>query len=215
MIRQISINGYDHNFSYFVVDQETRQAFVVDPGDVPHLLSVIEVEDLIIKGLIITHSHFDHVSGVKEMVERFGVPVYVHKNARGKLEAVDEQMVYLEDGDKLHIGKIQLKVIYTPGHSDDSVCYLIEAENNDSGKSELLTGDTVFVEGCGRADLVNSNVADLYTSLQKLKELPADTLVYPGHDYGSKRVSTIAWEKQHNKYFMADSFDVFKTLRMR
>ena len=75
-------------------------------------------------------------------------------------------------------------------------------------------GDTLFVGACGRADLEGSNAGDLYESLQKLAKLPGETKVYPGHDYGEKPISTIAWEKEHNKYLLCKTFKEFRTLRL-
>ena len=164
--------------------------------------------------ILLTHSHFDHVEGVKTFTQKYKIPVYMHMNARGRVKVQQEHERYVNDGDTILVGKLEVGVIHTPGHIDDSVCYFISAKQEADGIPKLITGDTLFVEGCGRADFPGSSVKDLYNSLERLKRLPEQTLVYPGHDYGSKPVSDIASEKKHNKYFLCKSFEEFKTKRM-
>lgn len=207
MIRQIPIDGYDDNFSYFI--ENGKAIAVVDPGDVDHLIAEIEQDCLEVKMVLITHSHHDHVEGVAEMVKHFGVPVYMHKNAERRVEDVEEEMtVLVEDGEKIRLGDGVIEVMHTPGHIDDAVCFYVRDEG------ALITGDTLFVEGCGRADLEGSNVEDLWKSLKKLKKMPDKTRVYPGHNYGSKPVSDIAWEKKHNRFLKCVDFESFKKLRL-
>ena len=214
MIRQIPIAGFDSNFSYFIGEKDSKAIAIVDPGDVPHLDAEISQEMLVPKMVLLTHSHFDHISGVEEIVKEYGIPVFMHSNARGRFEIGDEMCVFLEDNEVIDLGSLKIKALYTPGHIDDSLCYLIDAKHADDGKAKLLTGDTLFVEGCGRADLEFSDVKQLYKSLQRLKKLPDNTRVYPGHDYGSKQVSDIGYEKKHNKYMRCKNFKEFKKLRM-
>ena len=135
-------------------------------------------------------------------------------NARGRVEVPQELERYVSDGHTVLVGKLKVEVVHTPGHSDDSVCYFISAQQETDGIPKLLTGDTLFVEGCGRADLLHGSVKDLYSSLERLKKLPDETLIYCGHDYGSKPVSCIAFEKKYNKYFLCKSFEEFKAKRM-
>jgi len=214
MIRQIQINGYDKNFSYFIIDEKSKGCAVVDPGDPAHLIAEIEQDSLVPKCILITHSHFDHVSGVNEMVMRYGVPVYIHKNARGRTEIEEEVFVYVEDKEVIEVGNIDIRVMHTPGHIDDAVCYHIEPKKSWDGIGKLITGDTLFVEGCGRCDLEFSNVDDMYDTLNRIKKLSDKTEIYPGHNYGSKKVSTLAWEKKHNKYMKCDGGEEFRTVRM-
>ena len=223
MIRQIPINGFDNNFSYFIRSlekhegglREGKEIAVVDPGDVPHLVAEIEEEGLVPKMILLTHSHFDHVDGVTEMVRKYGIPVYMHKNARGKVETEEDMTVFLDDGDEVKLGELTVEVMYTPGHIDDAVCYYINAKQDvEHGAGGLITGDTMFVEGCGRADLEGANVDDLWSSLQKIAKLPNKVRIYPGHDYGSKPVSDVAWEKKHNGYLRCKSVDEFRNMRL-
>ncbi|MDA1060182.1 MAG: hydroxyacylglutathione hydrolase family protein [bacterium] len=214
MVRQIPINGYDNNFSYFIGDDVGKNIAIVDPGDVPHLITEIEYDLLGPQMILVTHTHHDHIEGVPGIVDKYAIPVYMHENGRGRVDANDEMCVFVKDGDEIKIGDLNVKVLYTPGHIDDAVCYYITAAEAADGIPKLITGDTLFVEGCGRADLEGSNVEDLYNSLQKISALPDDTKIFPGHDYGSKPVSTIAWEKKHNKYLKCKNLDEFIKLRL-
>lgn len=214
MIQQIKIRGFDSNFSYIVGDSKTKEIGIVDPDDADHLIAEINHGEYQVKMILITHSHFDHVAGVERLLENYDVPVYLHENAEGKLDIPEEKRKYVGDGDFIQIGGLKIEVIDTPGHIDDAVCYYISEENSEDGIPKILTGDTLFVEGCGRADLAGSNVEDLYDTLEKLKKLPDNTEVFAGHDYGSKPVSSIGWEKQHNKYLLCADFQEFKDLRI-
>lgn len=214
MITQIPVQGFDNNFCYFVADEKLDEIAVIDPACVSHLKSEIQQSLLIPRMVLLTHSHFDHTEGVPEMVETYGVPVYIHKNARGRLDILETYIVEIEDGDKIKIGDVEILVMHTPGHIDDAVCYYISAEQDPNGVPKLFSGDTVFVEGCGRADLEYSNVKDLYKSLQRIKALPDETEVYPGHDYGTRPFSNIGYEKKHNRFFKCDNFEEFKKMRL-
>jgi len=215
MITQLSVGGYDNNFSYFVNDGVSKEIAIVDPaGDMDDMLAEIHANKFQPSAMLITHSHFDHVEGVEALIQKYQIPVYMHMNARGRVEIPEELGRYVNDGDIITVGKCALEVMHTPGHIDDSVCYFISAKQEADGTPKLLTGDTLFVEGCGRADLSHSSVKDLYNSLERLKKLSDETLIYCGHDYGSKPVSDIAWEKKHNKYFLCKSFEEFKTKRI-
>ncbi|PIR54675.1 MBL fold metallo-hydrolase [Candidatus Peregrinibacteria bacterium CG10_big_fil_rev_8_21_14_0_10_36_19] len=206
MIRQIPIQGFDNNFSYFI--ENGKDIAVVDPGDTDHLISEIRLDGLNVKMILLTHSHFDHVSGVQKLVERFGVPVYVHKHAAKRLNLKENMTVFIDEGDILRLDGLKIKVLYTPGHIDDAVCFYIEEHGH------LITGDTLFVEGCGRADLEGSNVEDLWESLQRIMKLPQSTKVYPGHHYGSIPISTIGFEKANNRFFKCKDFEEFRKERM-
>lgn len=210
MIRQIPVEVFDKNFSYFLFGENGKDVAVVDPGDVSALTALISEAELVPQMILLTHSHHDHADGIVEMLEHYQVPVYAHENARGRLKIGNEGIIFVHDGDTIDLGGLKIKVLHTPGHIDDAVCYYAEDEDGPF----LITGDTLFVEGCGRADLNGSNVRNLYESLQKLKALDDRVLVFPGHDYGSKPFSTIGAEKKRNKYFLCASFEEFEGLRM-
>lgn len=213
MIKQIPIRGYDRNFSYFIVG-DSGFCVVVDPGDVERLEEVMREDGLKLGGILVTHSHHDHVEGVAVLASKYGVPVYMHSEAVRRVDVGGGEVRLVKEGEGLSVGSgdggggVVIEVMETPGHIDDAVCYFCRDEG------WVVTGDTLFVEGCGRADFPDSNVEDLWRSLGRLRELPDAVKVYPGHDYGSKPVSTIGWEKAHNKYLLCKDFEEFRRKRL-
>jgi len=206
MIEQISIGGFDKNFAYIIHDGKERA--VVDPsGDVEKILSVIEKKKLRPTAILVTHTHFDHIDGIDVFRKSYPVPIYMHKNARERVNAHNSIKRTLEEGDEIRIGTLVARVLYTPGHIDDALCFYLEKEN------ALISGDTLFVEGCGRVGS-EADAEALYESLQRLKELPDNTQVFPGHDYGSMPHSTIRHEKEKNRFFLAGNLEEFKKERL-
>jgi glyoxylase-like metal-dependent hydrolase (beta-lactamase superfamily II) len=142
-----------------------------------------------------THTHADHNSACKIMRERFGVKVIMHRATDAPY--VDIQV---EDEDEIRFGQQSLKVIHTPGHTQDAACLLF--------KDRIFTGDTLLIGGCGRTDLPGGNAEAQYHSLLKLKALPDDIRVYPGHDY-REAVSSLADEKQKNARMLISTQEEF------
>ena len=174
--------GYDNNFAYLVI--EGKECILIDPS-VPAdaVLDYVKENDLELKFVIVMHSHFDHTVDL----DKYGVELYGHSALKIKIDKK------ISEDDMLKLGELQMKVIHTPGHTPDAICILI--------KDKLFTSDTLFVEGCGRTDLEGGDTALLWESLQKLQALPNETIVYPGHDYGSTKTSTIGREKMNNRFF--------------
>lgn len=183
--RQVQQHG--DNFSYIIADDTTREAAVVDPSfNAGEIIHILKTENLKLKYVINTHGHSDHTVGNEELHSMFGAKTVAHKLSRTNADAA------VDDGDVIHVGNVSIKVIYTPGHTPDSICLLVD-------KKKLLTGDTLFVEECGRTDLPGGNSRSMYDSLfNKLLKLSDDVEVYPGHDYGSKPSSTMSEEKRSN-----------------
>jgi len=206
VIEQIKVGGFDKNFAYIIHDGE--ECAVVDPsGDVGKISAFIEKKALRPVAILITHTHFDHIDGIDVFRKTHPVPIYMHTNARKRVKAHDDIKRIVKDGDEVKIGALSIQVLHTPGHINDAVCYYIEKEG------ALISGDTLFVEGCGRVDS-EADAEVLYESLQRLKELPDETEVFPGHDYGSKPHSTIAHEKRKNRFFLAENLENFKKERL-
>ena len=183
--RQIQEHG--DNFSYIIADDAAKEAAVVDSSfNASEIIRVIRAENFNLKYVINTHGHSDHTAGNAELRSIFGAKIVAYKTSKADFDVV------VEDGDVLTVGKIQIKIIYTPGHTTDSICLLIDDK-------KLLTGDTLFVGECGRTDFPGGNAKSMYNSLfNKLSKLKDDVEVYPGHDYGSKPSSTIGEEKKTN-----------------
>jgi glyoxylase-like metal-dependent hydrolase (beta-lactamase superfamily II) len=183
--RQIQRHG--DNFSYVIADPETREAAVVDSSyNADEIIKTVKEQNLQLKYIINTHGHSDHTAGNTELQSVFGAKIVAHKQSKGNVD------IRVDDGDELTVGKIALKVLYTPGHTPDGVCLLV-------GNEKLLTGDTLFVGECGRTDLPGGNARNLYESLfNKLLKLDDNIEVYPGHDYGNMPSSTIGKERRSN-----------------
>jgi len=181
------IQQHGDNFSYMVADEETREAVVVDSSyNAQEIINSLKTQNFILKYIINTHGHSDHTAGNTELQSIFGAKIVAHAQSRINFD------LKVDEGDLLAVGKISIKVLYTPGHTPDGICLLVDGE-------KLLTGDTLFVGECGRVDLSGGNAKALYDSLfNKLLKLDDKIKVYPGHDYGVKRSSTIGWERKTN-----------------
>lgn len=204
------------NFVYLIGDTATHKAAVVDPAwDVDAILEFARKEGYEIDKILITHYHPDHlggsmmgtsVQGAAEMLDRIKVKVYVNKaEAEGTKRVAglsDSDLVVVEAGDVFKVGEIPVKFLHTPGHTPGSQCFLVEGN--------LISGDTLFVNSCGRVDLPGSDPEAMYYSLnQTLKNLDDATVVYPGHAYSSESSTTIGDQKRHNMYMRFPTLDDF------
>jgi len=198
--------GPMENFNYVIGDESTKEAALVDPSwEVPKLLRYAEEHRLKIKHILLTHTHADHIQGLKEAVAKTGAAVYVHPQEAAAAKNMGVRVKGVDEGSSFSIGSLPVKVLHTPGHTPGAVCYLI---NN-----KLITGDTLFVEAVGRTDLPGGNAADLFESLQRLKKLKDDIEIYPGHDYGSAPSSTIGKEQEKNPYLKCKTMEQFEQIR--
>jgi hydroxyacylglutathione hydrolase len=179
--------GQMANFTYIIVDEETRKAATIDPSwDLEKIFDNLKKNSWRLEYIINTHSHFDHVLGNEQVAAATGAKIIQHKNS-----PLDKQ-VPVDDGETIKLGKIQIKILHTPGHSKDSMCLIADGEL-------VFTGDTLFVGNCGRTDLPGADPAQMYDSLfDKVARLDGSLIVYPGHDYGPSPTSTIEAEKKTN-----------------
>ncbi len=210
--QQVQIGGYDSNFSYLVGDAESKEVVVVDPDNLPMLKSIVESEELVVVGILLTHGHFDHVVGCKALSEELNIPVYMHKNNPMKNKLVIENVRLLEDASKIEVGEISILAMETLGHTQDSICYFLSQEQ---GGPKLITGDTLFIDGCGRCDLEGGNAEQMYVSLyEKIGGLPNETSIFPGHDYGKVPFDSLKNQKATNHYLKCTSKSEFVDTRM-
>jgi glyoxylase-like metal-dependent hydrolase (beta-lactamase superfamily II) len=187
IIRQLKIGIMD-NFTYIVGCDKTKKAMVIDPGaDVDRILSEAKKENLAIELIVNTHGHGDHTAGDAELKKRTGAEVVIHSADAGNVPEAD---VKLTDEKSLQLGRVTFDVIHTPGHTPGGICLYAEGH--------LFTGDTLFVGDSGRTDLSGGHRPTLGASIRKLMQLPGDTVVWPGHDYGPTPRSTLHWEKRNN-----------------
>ncbi len=199
-IIQIDASQMD-NYSYLVYCPETGEGAAVDPSQRPELLiEEAQRRGVTLKLLLNTHGHQDHIAGNPQILALPGVKLAAHP------ADLPQPDIQLQDGSRISLGLGELEVLHTPGHTPGSVVFKTGAS--------IITGDTLFVSRCGRADLPGSNVEDLYNSLLRLKQLPAETRVYPGHNYGPTPTSTIGWELEHNDFIRCPDLPSFITLRI-
>jgi glyoxylase-like metal-dependent hydrolase (beta-lactamase superfamily II) len=187
IIRQLEV-GHMDNFCYLVGCEKTRKAMLIDPGaDVERIMAEAEKEKLVIETIVNTHGHADHTAGSARLKALAGARIVMHALDAA---AVPEADVRLTGDEYLQVGEIRFKTIHTPGHTPGGICLYAEGQ--------LFTGDTLFVGDSGRTDLAGGHRPTLGASIRRLMQLPDDTVIWPGHDYGPTPSSTIAWEKRHN-----------------
>jgi glyoxylase-like metal-dependent hydrolase (beta-lactamase superfamily II) len=187
IVRQLQIGDMD-NFTYLIGCEKTRRAAVIDPGaDVEEILAAAKAEGLTIELIVNTHGHGDHTAGNAALKSRTGARIAIHAM---DAKAVPTADIRLSSEEELHVGGIRLKVLQTPGHTPGGICLYAEGQ--------LFTGDTLFVGDSGRTDLAGGHRPTLGASIRRLMQLPDETVVWPGHDYGPTPSSTIGWEKRHN-----------------
>lgn len=203
-IISLPVRGFSSNC--YIVHNGT-DAFVVDPSiSEKKILDALEQKGLSLKGILLTHGHFDHIWRAQELREKSGAPLYIHesdnemltdstKNAyrtfTGMNFVIDEADVLLHEGDEISLGEEKITVLHTPGHTKGSVCY-------DTGDS-LITGDTIFAEGFGRYDLYGGNLGDLKASLSRLSKIAEseNRWIYCGHGDSSTLKTAI----DHLKFY--------------
>ncbi|PIE45165.1 MAG: MBL fold metallo-hydrolase [Gammaproteobacteria bacterium] len=200
--------GNMDNFIHIISDKITRQAMIVDPAwDAEAIWSFLAAERLSLVGILLTHSHRDHTSAVAGLMARQTVPVYISRAewAMGLVRL--SQPTLIADNDELSLGNKTIKVIATPGHTAGGLCYLIDQQY-------LITGDTLFIDGCGRCDFAGSDVNKMFDSLQRLKSLPNHLIIYSGHDYGQRETDTLGNQKLTNPYLLIEDRAFFIEFRL-
>jgi sulfur dioxygenase len=181
-----------YTYTYLLGDEQTREAILIDPVDteIELYLRLLQELNLHLIYAVDTHVHADHVTALGLLRKKTGCATMV--GFEGEVDCASEG---LENGKVIQLGDIDINVLFTPGHTNDSFSFIVR----DAGKTYLFSGDTLFIRGTGRTDFQNGDPAMLYDSLhEKLLTLPDDTLVYPGHDYKGWTVSTIGEEKLTN-----------------
>ena len=196
-IEQIPV-GKMANFTYLIIDNEEKEIAIVDPSwDLEKIFAIINKNQYTVTYIINTHSHFDHVLGNDQIIAVTKCKVIQHENS------LEKHDISVNDGDKFMIGKTIVQVLFTPGHSKDSICLIVDSKI-------IITGDTLFVGNCGRTDLPGSDPEEMYNSLfEKIIKLDNNMVIYPGHNYGYKPISTIEEEKKNNYVLVPRSKNEF------
>lgn len=203
------VAGQLRNQMYLIVDRSRRLAWLVDPcWDVQGLLDLVSADGLELAGVLLTHAHPDHVGGdlfgikiegLRRLLELAPVPVWMHEAELPVLAAVaglgpsDMDLRLTRDGSEIPAGDHSIRCLHTPGHSPGGQVFLLPG-------GQAIVGDTLFVGAIGRLDLPGSDPLVMWSSLEKLKQLPESTTIHPGHDYGASPSSTIGAELRSNPY---------------
>ncbi|MDV3293093.1 MAG: MBL fold metallo-hydrolase [Nitrososphaerales archaeon] len=186
------------NFVYLLVDVQSMDAVVVDSGwETGPIVEAAKANGARVRLVVASHEHFDHTSTLRKLAEETGAKVAAHASS-----PIDHD-ISLRDGGKLEVGRNSLRVMHTPGHTEDSICLY-------DGR-EVFTGDTLFVGTIGKFE--RSGAEAIYHSLHDaILKLPDSTLVYPGHDYGSAPFRSIGEERLDNPYLAARDLREFISL---
>lgn len=196
IVRQIPV-GTMANFVYLLVDEGSREALVVDSGwETRPIEEAVGKSGARVKFAVATHEHFDHTSTIQEVASRLGAEVVAHKDSPIKC---DRKVV---DGEELLLGEKRVKILHTPGHTEDSICLF--------DGSDVFTGDTLFVGTIGRFDREKADI--MFSSLQVILGLPPSTMMYPGHDYGEVPARTLGEERESNPFLAARDLGEFLAL---
>ncbi len=185
--------------TYLISDDETKEALLIDPV-ISHLdeyIAMLEANGHILKYSLETHVHADHITASGLLRERLNIETVV-----SQLCGASTADIQLNDGDILVLGKQKINVLATPGHTAGSLSFL--------WNDRLFSGDALLINGCGRTDFQGGDAVTLYNSIQnKIFSLPDETLIYPGHDYNGRRVSSVAQEKLSNSRLAGKSLQEF------
>ncbi len=196
------------NFVYLLGDRETGEAIVIDPAyDIAGILRILEQDGMRLTGVLATHYHPDHVGGemmgysiegVHELLAAVHVPVHVQTEEAELVRKVTDlaasDLVLHSSGDRVMVGGIPIELLHTPGHTPGSQCFFVDGR--------LVSGDTLFLEGCGRTDLPGGDPVALYESLtQRLAKVPDDAILFPGHLYSPQPSASMGETRRVNFVF--------------
>jgi hydroxyacylglutathione hydrolase len=199
------------NFVYAIGDRSTGECVLVDPAyAVQELLDVVAADGMTVTGVLATHYHPDHVGGsmmgvtiegIAGLLERCDCPIHVQRAESQWVQKVTgvghDHLVEHDGGDIVTVGSFDIHLVHTPGHTPGSQCFHVDGR--------LVSGDTLFLDGCGRTDFPGSSPDDMYDSLQTLAAMPDGTIVYPGHRYSTPSSATIDSIREHNYVYRPNS----------
>ncbi len=214
------VAAHMQNFVYLVGDRAAGQCLVVDPAwDVAGILAAAEARGLEVTGVLVSHWHPDHVGGsmmghdvegLAALLEHKALPIYVHEEDAGFVQAMTglaaSDLSTVQDGARLQVGAAEVECLHTPGHTAGSQCFRC-------GKA-LVSGDTLFLEGCGRTDLPGGDVEQMWRTLyERMLALPGDLVLYPGHHYSPARSAPLDDVRRTNPLLQAPDYETFLRLR--
>lgn len=200
-------NMFVINYNYLVIDHINSESILIDPAwDLGKIVQALDVSNTTLKGILLTHSHFDHLQLAKPLAEKYNCPIWMSEEeiAISGYEAAQLQPI---DETPFWIGSLKIIPLLTPGHTQGSMCYLIG--NN------LFSGDTLFIEGCGLCPTIEA-AHDMFESLEKIKKHATKTTrIFPGHKYARSPGETFATVLQNNIYLQFSKKEDFASYRLR
>ena len=200
--------GPMENFIYLIRDTGSDRVAVVDPAwEGKEIIEQVKKDGLQITDILLTHSHFDHINAIEDILKEYDAQVHLLK-AEAKFWGHYQDIPTLHyGGDKISLGDTEISVLHTPGHTPGSACYHIG--------NHLIAGDTLFVFGCGRCDLAGGDPNVMFDTLNRLKtDLPQSTILHPGHNYAEKEISTLREQIEGNPFLHFDNSADFVHYRM-
>ena len=200
--------GPMQNLIYVITDNDTKESAIVDPAwDMTEIYEYLNNNNLILKKILLTHSHNDHVNAVDKVLDKFDTQIHINKKEKVFWAKDYDNFSINYGGDIIYLGQTQIKSFHTPGHTPGSTCYYVG--NN------LIAGDTLFVFGCGRCDLHGGNPEEMYHTLKDIKNnLDSETIILPGHNYSIKKQSSLKEEINGNPFMHFNKVDRFIEYRM-
>ena len=200
--------GPMENFVYLIEDRPSGRAAVVDPAwDVPAILSLASERRVRITDILLTHSHHDHINGIEQVLKAYDAQLHLLK-AEAQFWGTQLGLPSLHHGgDMIDLGDTRIEVLHTPGHTPGSACYRLG--------NQLISGDTLFVFGCGRCDLRGGDPEQMYVTLKDMAvHLPAETVIHPGHNYAEQATTTMDEQLAGNPFMHFDNSKDFTHYRM-
>jgi hydroxyacylglutathione hydrolase len=207
------------NFVYAVGDRASGECVLVDPAyAVDELVDTVEADGMAVTGVLATHYHPDHVGGsmmghsiegVARLLERVSCPVHVQRDelpwVARTTGLTDTELAAHDPGERVTVGAVDIELVHTPGHTPGSQCFLVDGL--------LVSGDTLFLDGCGRTDLPGGDAEAMYESItQRLAAVPDDTVLFPGHLYSPEPSATMGETRRRNYVFRFSTRDAWLSM---
>ncbi len=196
------------NFVYLIQDLTTNRGAIVDPAwDVQKVIQLAKKKGINITDVLLTHSHNDHINGIAELNNSHDTQIHLLQQEAKFWGHYEHTPTTHHGGDIIKLGKTEIEILHTPGHTPGSACYHLQ--------DDLITGDTMFVFGCGRCDLAGGDPNVMFDTLRHMSaSLPANTIIHPGHNYAEKPTSTLQEQIDGNPFMHFDNQKDFSQYRM-
>ena len=227
-IKQMELGPMD-NYIYLISNKFTKDCVVIDPAwDVNSIKEEIEANGLNLKSALITHGHPDHTNGIEELLKHYDIPIMVSEHEAAFYKPIGENIVEVKANHKLELGdsenQLEIDFVHTPGHTPGSQCFFIKTARKSYTQANnlqleaqhlLVSGDTLFLDGCGRCDMPGGDAEIMYDTISNiLMKMPDDTVIFPGHNYHHYCCDSLENQKKTNPYMQYDNLKGFISRRM-